>query len=207
VIPNGIDFEMVRANQTKKTGYTIGMLAKVCVQKGIEYAVQAVANLKERYPDLRCLVAGKTLKEEFNREAEIKKTIKVLGLEDVVILLGEVIDIERFFREIDIYASAALWEGLPTAILEAFACRVPVVATNVVGNNDLVVHKKTGILVEPKNGRSLAEGIDFAFRNREQMKMLADNAYQFVRRHYSVQTMVENHQKFYMDLVNNFTND
>ncbi len=202
LIPNGIDFEALRTRQATKNGYIIGVLAKTCIQKGLEYLIPAVALLKENYPDVRCFIAGKTLPEEFSREAHIRKAIKVSGLDNVVVLLGDVLDIEWFFNAIDLYVSAALWEGLPTAILEAFAYRVPVVATEVAGNKDLVVHKKTGILVQPKSSRSLAEGIDFAFENRGQMKTFAENAYQYGRRHYSLQTMVKNHQKLYQNLVN-----
>jgi hypothetical protein len=54
--------------------------------------------------------------------------------------------LQRLSREIDVYLHTSLWEGMPIAILEAMALGKPIVATDVVGNRDAVVHSKTGFL-------------------------------------------------------------
>lgn len=203
VIPCGIDFNPIKPVQRKSSGHTIGLLSKICIQKGIEYVVDAMALLKTTYPDIKCLIAGKTLKEERIREAKIIKKIQRSGLEDTVVLLGEILDIKGFFSKINVYVSASLWEGLPIAILEAFSLKVPVVATNVMGNCDLVVHGQTGILVEPENSQSLADGIEHAFTNREQMTQYAENAYQYGRRHFPTQQMIDRHLSLYNELIAN----
>jgi hypothetical protein len=51
-------------------------------------------------------------------------------------------------NNIDIYMQTSLWEGLPIAVLEAMAMEKPVIATNIIGNKDIVVHNETGFLFD-----------------------------------------------------------
>ncbi|MFD0834733.1 glycosyltransferase [Mariniflexile aquimaris] len=57
-------------------------------------------------------------------------------------------DVYRELNKIDVYLQTSLWEGLPMAILEAMALKIPVIATNVIGNKDIVVQDETGFLFE-----------------------------------------------------------
>ena len=121
-------------------------------------------------------------------------------MDDKIIFLGEIHDVPSFFDKIDLYVSSSLWEGLPTAILEAFAAGVPVVATDVTGNNEIVISDNTGILARPKDSDSLAEAIDYAFRHRSEIKQFSDNASKFVQQDYSMARMVRNYEALYRDL-------
>jgi glycosyltransferase involved in cell wall biosynthesis len=201
VIPNGIDIEKYNTQRKEKRGYVIGTLSKICIQKGLEYLIPAIVNLKKKYPSLLCLIAGGTQKEEVKREAKLKSMVKTLGMEKTIIFLGEIEDTRSFFNKIDLYVSSSLWEGLPTAILEAFAARVPVVATDVTGNNEVVIPDKTGILTKPKDSDSLAQAIDFAFKHRNRLRRLTDNAFDFVCRGYSMKSMTNNYETLYRNLL------
>lgn len=57
-------------------------------------------------------------------------------------------DVFKHLNTIDIYIQTSLWEGLPIAILEAMALKKPVMATNIIGNKDIVLHNETGFLFE-----------------------------------------------------------
>jgi len=56
--------------------------------------------------------------------------------------------VSQYLDTLDIYLQTSLWEGLPIAVLEAMALQKPVVATNVIGNKDIVIHNKTGFLFD-----------------------------------------------------------
>ena len=200
VLPNGINIEIFKSKKERK-GYIIGTLSRISIQKGLEYLIQAVADLKKEYPNLICFIAGGTQKDEIVRERKLKNMVKTLKMEKIIKFIGEMSDVPSFLNKIDLYVSSSLWEGLPTAILEAFAAKVPVVATNVTGNDELVINGKTGLLVRPKDIQSLTQGIDFAFKHRDKMKQLSEKAFNLVNHKYSIKSMVDNHELLYRNLL------
>jgi glycosyltransferase involved in cell wall biosynthesis len=190
---------MKQADSVK--GHILGTLSRTCLPKGLEFLIQAVALIKDKYPDIVCYIAGGTPKGEESREETLKNMVQKFGLEDHIVFLGEISDVESFFSKINVYISTSLWEGLPTAILEAFAAQTPVVATNVVGNSDLVKNLETGILVKAENSQAIAAGIEFAFENPEKIAVLAENAYRYGRENYSIDNMVKKYEILYESLT------
>jgi glycosyltransferase involved in cell wall biosynthesis len=197
VIPNGIDIEKFDFLKKNKTEYVVGTLSKICDQKGLEYLIPALAVVKNKYPLLTCFIAGGMLEGDDERKKRINEMVFALGMEKSIIFLGELPDTAAFFEKIDLYVSSSLWEGLPTAILEAFAAKIPVVATDCTGNNDVVVHRETGVLVAPRDPHALTEGIIYAFENRPQMVAWSENAYETVRRDYSSVLMADRYSALY----------
>jgi glycosyltransferase involved in cell wall biosynthesis len=199
VIPNGIVFPPI--HRYRQAGHVIGTLSRPCFQKGLEHLIQAIHSLKDQYPDIICHIAGGTPKGEGAYEAGLRKITKDLKIDDKVIFLGEITDVSDFLSRTDVYVSASRWEGLPTAILESFAARVPVVATNVVGNNELVRDRQTGILVKACDPRAIADGIEYALANPVETAGFAARAFQYASENYSVAAMVEKHEALYESLV------
>jgi glycosyltransferase involved in cell wall biosynthesis len=81
------------------------------------------------------------------------------GLRDSVTLLGEREDVPDLLATSDVFVLSSRWEGLPRAIIEAMFAGLPVVATDVGGSAELVENGATGFVVEPRNPRALAEGL------------------------------------------------
>jgi glycosyltransferase involved in cell wall biosynthesis len=69
----------------------------------------------------------------------------------VVELLGERADVAALFRDADLYWSTSSWEGLPNVVIEAMACGLPIVATDVGGTRELLQSGREGFLVRPEN--------------------------------------------------------
>jgi glycosyltransferase involved in cell wall biosynthesis len=205
VIPNGVAIN--RHTSRPVRGHVLGTLSRTSPQKGLEFLVEALAALKERYPDSICYVAGGTPVGEEDYEAAIKRMARERGAEGRMVFLGEISDIEAFFSRIDVYVSTSRWEGLPTAILEAFAAGTPVVATDVVGNQDLVSNLETGVLVQADDGKAIAKGIEFAFENRDRIEALAERARRLVAERYSIDNMVRQHEELYKNLAGFGAND
>ena len=159
-----------------------------------------MALLRDKYPDLICYIAGGTPKGEEGYEATLRNMARELRIEDRIVFLGEIDNIEAFFSKISVYVSTSRWEGLPTAILESFAARTPVIATDVVGNSDLVKDLQTGILVKAEDSDAIAAGIEHALRNPGQLATLAANAFRYVVENFSVDNMVSRHELLYESL-------
>jgi glycosyltransferase involved in cell wall biosynthesis len=92
-------------------------------------------------------------------------------------------------------------EGLPLSILEAWAAGKPVVATDVIGINDLVVHGDSGLLVPPDDPRGLAGAIGTLLGNHGLQQHLAENGRRLVAEQYALPAMVTQYADFYQRLV------
>lgn len=92
-------------------------------------------------------------------ESELRNLSKQLGLESRVRFLGFEPDVRRWMQAADGFVLSSRWEGLPMALLEAAACALPAVATDVPGTREAVAHGNTGILVRPGNDLALQAGM------------------------------------------------
>ena len=88
-------------------------------------------------------------------------------------------------------------ESIPQVIKEAFYLKVPVIATNVGGIPELVVHQKTGILVPPEDPEKLMIAINNLLDNEEARKNFANNAFEFINKNFSWDVLLEKYTNLY----------
>jgi sugar transferase (PEP-CTERM/EpsH1 system associated) len=98
---------------------------------------------------------------------ELAALIKELAIGDRVRLLGERNDIPLILRALDVFVLSSIGEGISNAILEAMAAGLPVIATRVGGNVELVRDALTGRLIEPRRPEALAEALGAYFGDPE----------------------------------------
>jgi glycosyltransferase involved in cell wall biosynthesis len=128
-------------------------------QKGVFDLLESFALVHHRYPNTCLVMAGSGSLED-----QVRAKVALMGLGDAVQLLGLRQDIPDLLAASDLFVSAAHWEGLPVASLEAMAAGLPSVVT-AVGDLPRLVVPGTGLLVEPEDPLALAKGIE---------RMLAD---------------------------------
>lgn len=164
-IPNGVDLAAFprparrlagpgKKDDVGAIGVTVGTAARLHPQKALDVMIEAARIVVDAAPGTRFLIAGTG-----PSEAELRRKIQRLQLGSYVEMAGFVEDVPGFLRQLDVYVLSSRYEGLPFAVLEAMAARLPVVATNVGGVPEAVVDGVTGILVPPGDSRLLAEGI------------------------------------------------
>ena len=88
-------------------------------------------------------------------------------------------------------------ESIPQVIKEAFYLKVPVIATNVGGIPELVVHQETGILVPPEDPEKLTIAINNLLDNDESRRNFADNAFEFINKNFSWDVLLEKYTNLY----------
>lgn len=98
---------------------------------------------------------------------ELRGRVADYGLVDVVHFLGERPDIENLMAHSDIYLNTSVYEGMPVALLEAMAMALPIVATRVAGNRELVQDGKGGLLCELGNPAAIAESLAHLISDEE----------------------------------------
>ena len=117
-----------------------------------------------------------------------------------VVLLGEKDNIYDFLYEADLFLSTSLYEGLPLSLLEAMSIGLPVVASNVVGNRDVVRSNKTGFLYQLGKYNTAAKYIKRIINSDKLIKEFSENSFQRQRKYFSVNNM----KKKYLSLYSSF---
>jgi glycosyltransferase involved in cell wall biosynthesis len=102
----------------------------------------------------------------------------------------------------DVFAMSSAFEGLPLALLEAMAMDCPVVATRVGGIPEVVVDRKTGLLVDPHDPGALAASIGELLGSPALAAQLAEAGRQAVELQYGIPNCVRQHEAVYAQLVN-----
>jgi len=159
-IPNGVDTERFKPNLEDRLkfrkelgvdGFVWLAVGRFDPPKDYPTMLQAFARVVHKHSNTILLIAGdgplrKTM-ENLARELGIEKRTKFLGIRR---------DIPQLMNAADAYVMSSSWEGMPNVLLEASATGLPIVATDVGGNREIVLDGVTGFLVPPRNPEALA---------------------------------------------------
>jgi L-malate glycosyltransferase len=138
-----------------KTPITIGTAARLTEAKGLRYLILAVAQLIDRHPEIRLIIAG-----EGELENELRQLVLDLGISKHVVFAGYVTDLQNLLCLMQIFVLPSIQEPFGLVCAEAMSLGKPIVGTNVGGIPEQVVHGLTGFIVPPANPDALADSID-----------------------------------------------
>lgn len=207
-IPNGVDADRFRppSDSSRSTArrslglgeseLVLGCVASLTPVKRHVDLVEALAILHARMPSVRLLLIG-----DGPLRAEIGSRIDALGLSDVVQLLGDRSDIETLLPALDIALLASSTEGMSNAILEAMACALPVVATAVGGNLQLVEHRSSGLLVPASDPPALAAAMLELAESPDLCRRMGEAARARIEREFSLDAMALSYDRLYRRLL------
>ena len=138
----------------KNSDFLLISVGELIKRKNHLSVIKAIAKLNN--PCIHFFIAGNgELKET------IQKQIKLLNLENQVHLLGYRRDINELCNSADVFLLPSFQEGLSVALMEAMACRKPIIASRIRGNIDLIDEEKGGILVDVCDVNGYAKAIQF----------------------------------------------
>jgi glycosyltransferase involved in cell wall biosynthesis len=170
----------------------VGLVGRLVPAKAPEVFVRALALAVARVPGLRGLVVGDgPLRSELEAEA------RRLGLGASVVFAGVRHDVPELLPGLDALAFSSLREGLSMAMLEAMAAGVPVVATDVGGTPELIVHGVTGLLVPPGRPESLADALVGLLEDEDGRDAIREAARRCVEERFSLGQMTAAHEALY----------
>ena len=119
------------------------------------------------------------------------------GLQDRIKFLGFREDIPEILLSMDGYICASYTEGFSNAILEAMASGLPIIATNVGGNSEIIKNKITGLLFKPKDKNEIINTMIEIMENKPLSEKLSKEALKTVNEKYSTKKMVESYIDIY----------
>jgi len=202
VIDNGIDlrrFSKEKKNDQLKRSFgfninskVIGTVASLTEEKGHFYLLEAASAIVSSFPEARFLIVG-----DGRERRQLEEKVSELGLLGKVIFTGSRRDVPEILSILDIFVLPSLKEGLPMALLEAMAARLPVVATKVGAVPKVVVHKENGFLVEPGSSESLCTAISELLSDSTEAVRFGLQGYQKVENEFSSKAMAERYFDVY----------
>jgi glycosyltransferase involved in cell wall biosynthesis len=136
--------------------FLVSAIGALEARKGQLHLIQAVGALasKQNFANVRCVIAGQGLIGD-----TLKREIWLVRCVERIKLIGRIEDPRKLLWASDVFAMPSLKEGLGVAALEAMASGLPVIASDVGGLREAVVHERTGIIVPPANPAAIASAI------------------------------------------------
>ena len=142
--------------------------------------MRTVKELKDRNVKAKYILVGKGPLEN-----EIRTQVKELGLENDIYFLGFRTDVAQIMPELDVLLFTSDEEPAGGVILEAYACKTPVVATNAGGIPSLLINDETGFLAEVGNHVDFADKVEILLNNSQIRNRLTENGYQYLKDNYT----------------------
>ena len=146
----------------KNNEYIIGFAARIVERKGWREFIKAAKIISSTHNFVRFIIAGSG-EESKNLEALIKKE----NLQLKINYIGYCDNMYQFYSVLDCFVVPSHWEPMGITELEAQAMKIPVIASNVPGLNEIVINNKNGLLFEPKNEIDLSEKLNLLIKNTE----------------------------------------
>jgi len=174
----------------------IGSVGRLAHVKDFPTLIRAFDRLRELWPEgrtrLRMVIVG-----EGTTRPECERLIAELGLGEQTWLAGDRSDIPELMRAMDLFVLPSLGEGISNTILEAMACGLPVIATDVGGNPELVAPGKTGTLVPVADHEKMAQALLAYVRDPARMAQEGRAARAEIEARFSMEAMVAGYLRVY----------
>lgn len=204
-IENGIDLDRVagaRAGDRDAVRHELGVgdrvlclaVGRLSQVKGHDILLRAAA--MARSPGLIVAIAGAGVEE-----ASLHALAARLGLRDRALFLGRCEHIGPVLQAADLFVLPSRREGLPISLIEAMACGLPIVATDVGGVRDVVEPSGAGIVVPPEDPAALAEAVDALVADPERRLILGSAAREAAWSRYDIRRWVREYEALYESLL------
>jgi|TARA_R110002073_G_scaffold502_13_gene4242 sugar transferase (PEP-CTERM/EpsH1 system associated) len=176
---------------------TVGRLAAVKDQKTLLLALAEVLRASPQQRDtLRCILVG-----DGPERSALETLLAELGLQSCVWMAGDRDDIPEMLACMDVFVLPSLGEGISNTVLEAMATGLPVVATRVGGNPELVEHGVTGLLVPVGDTAALAEALQRLAGDPVTCKQMGSAAVQRIQKDFDWERTVYSYLQVYDNLL------
>ena len=207
-IYNGVDEQRFRASSVSNVlpggfappgAVVVGTVGRLSGEKDQLTLVRAFARARALCPQsmLRLVLVG-----DGPLKAEIEREVLAAQLDDHVWMAGARSDIADILRSLDVFVLPSLAEGISNTILEAMASGLPVIATRVGGNPELVVENETGVLVSAANPDAMAQAMVNYVTQPMVMRQHGQAGRARIEREYSMDAMVRQYAAVYDAALN-----
>ena len=171
----------------------IGRMVKL---KGIDVLLKAFHLISRKNKDSVMLLVGSG-----PMEPELRKLADNLNLSSRLVFTGYRNDVEKLLEIIDVFILPSWWEGLPNVLLEAMNQCKPVIASDVGGVKELVLHGHTGLLAPPGDAERLAEYMILMLNSPDMREKMGQSGRRHVQKNFNIKAKVRDIERLYLKIV------
>jgi glycosyltransferase involved in cell wall biosynthesis len=206
VIYNGVDVDRFsqhhdgaakrRELDLPADAWVIGLVAWLRPQKNHEALLRAFARLRPAAPDAWLVLVG-----DGERRPGLEALADTLAIRDRVRFLGGRLDVPELYPVFDVCCLPSHYEGMPLTVLEAMSAGKPIVATRVIGIQEVITDGETGLLVPPDDPTALAQALLRLRRDAALGRTLAKAGCDYVHAHGRLEVMVDRYTALYDEVL------
>lgn len=208
VLPNGVDTDLFRdvpagARATLRQSLGIDRefvwlaVGRFETSKDYPNMLRAFARIRERHPHAILLLVGRG-----SLQAETEALTRSLGLGSAARFLGVRNDIPEIMSAADAYVMSSAWEGMPIVLLEAAAAGLPIAATRVGGNHEVVREEDGGILVPPRDSNALGQAmLRMMELPEEERRSIGERGREHVQNTYGLSRVADGWEDLYREVL------
>ena len=199
IIPNPVDIEIYKPRYEYEKSNIITWTGRIVLEKGLNRLLKTDIILKRQNKDVKFTIIGTGPEEN-----HLKQQIHNYGLKDYIDLVGSVPNsiIPCYLNRSAIFLFPSLKEGMPISVLEAMACGIPVIGSNIPGVKDLL-SEDAGILVNFNDSLKVAEYINQLLMSKKLRRKYGKKARKRVEKNYSMSKILTLHKDIYFECLRN----
>lgn len=194
VIKNGVIDRKAQYRDVKYKPRSFCYVGRLVNSKGIRELIRAFKKVEREFPGAQLSIYGdgdRSDIEKYQKIAEDNKGINFYGYTNNPLLA---------IAQSAVFVLPSYYEGMSLSLLDATMMGKTIIATDIDGNSEIILHNKTGILVPPKNVKSLEAAMKWTLRNPDQAKQLGLNARKKYEKEFNFEKIVK--EKIIKDLLN-----
>lgn len=202
VVHNGTDFHGIPAQGNgdvheefaiPRERRLIGLVGRVAMEKGHHIAVDAFPRVLEQAPDAHMLFVGR---DQGDFPDQLKETVRRRDLGGRITFTGNRPDVARLLDSMEFSILPSSAEACPLAVIESMARERPVVGANIGGVDELVIHQKTGLLVD-QTPEAFSHGMSYLLQNESERRAMGSNALKMIQERFTFDQMMERMEAVY----------
>ena len=198
VVNNGVDTNLFIPSSRKHNEGYILYVGALMANKGLADLIRCAKYVCKNYPDIRFIIIGNGPLKKY-----LENLVGTLNLGKNVFFKGYALrdELIKYYQNSKVFVLPSYHEGLPTVLLEAMSCGIPVIATKVPGISEVVIPGKTGLLVPPKDPEILSRAIMSLLNDHRLCENMAKNGRDRAVRFYDWKIIADRFEALYEEVV------
>ncbi|MCS7250099.1 MAG: sugar transferase [candidate division WOR-3 bacterium] len=193
------DFSIRERFNLNKEDFLITFVGRLSKQKNPEILIWAMKELLKEKIDRKVFLL--LIGEDMDMKERLTKLINDFKIKDYVAFLDFIPDPISIIKASDCFVLPSLWEGMPIALLEAMASGVAIIASNIKGNNEIIIDGVNGLLFSPTNYQELKEKINLLIKNEDLRKKISLKAKEDVKKRFNKERFQEETMRIYEEEI------